>query len=184
MSEYVISTRYANALMQIADETNSFERILPEVDFIKNTLRSSSELRSVLKNPIIKLDKKKEILSVIFDSHVGNELQKFLMFIVEKGRENLLYDVCVRFLKLSDEKLNQSRVTIISATSLEKDQKDNLKNKLEKLLNKNVIADYKIDPSIIGGFKAKFDDTIIDASIQHQLELLKNDLLQKQYLKN
>jgi len=36
-----------------------------------------------------------------------------------------------------------------------------------------VKADYAIDNSIIGGFVVKFDDTIIDASVKHQLELLR-----------
>ena len=52
------------------------------------------------------------------------------------------------------------------------------------MLNKNIIAEYEIDNSIIGGFKAKFNDSIIDASIQHQLELLKKRLLKQSYLSN
>ncbi|MCB9247222.1 MAG: F0F1 ATP synthase subunit delta [Ignavibacteriales bacterium] len=47
-----------------------------------------------------------------------------------------------------------------------------------------MIAQFEIDNSIIGGFKARFTDTVIDASIQHQLELLKKKLFEESYLNN
>ncbi len=104
--------------------------------------------------------------------------------LIDKGREDLLNDICNRFISLSDEKLNQVNVAITSAIELSDLQKNEIEKKLTNIINKNVIAGYKIDNKIIGGFKAKYNDTVIDASIQHQLELLKKVLFQEDYLKN
>jgi F0F1-type ATP synthase delta subunit len=41
-----------------------------------------------------------------------------------------------------------------------------------------------VNSNIIGGFKARFNDTVIDASIEHQLSLLKKKLFEEDYLRN
>jgi len=184
MSEFVISTRYANALMSLSEENGSFEKVLDDIGFIKSTLDDTKELRSFLSSPIINADNKMNVLKEIFNSHVGNEINNFLKFLVDKGRENILFDICDRFLTLSNEKLNRVDVNITSAIELNETQKNEIKLKLESILSKKVIPSYSIDNEIIGGFKAKYNDTVIDASIKHQLEALKKKLFEEDYLKN
>ena len=90
MSEFVISTRYANAFMGIAEKNNLFPQIIAEVKFISKTLSNSKELRNLLVNPTINSQKKITILNEIFNSHISKELSDFLKFLVVKKRENLL----------------------------------------------------------------------------------------------
>jgi len=52
-----------------------------------------------------------------------------------------------------------------------------LQSRLEKILNKKVRLNFKIDLDLVGGFIAKVGDTLYDASIKHQLELLKKQFL-------
>jgi F-type H+-transporting ATPase subunit delta len=147
-------------------------------------LEGSKDLKVLLSNPVINSKTKSAILKEIFSSKVGAVVSNFIQFVVDKGRENLLNDICNRFMMLSDEKLNQVNVAITSAVELNELQKNEIEKKLTKIINKNVIADYKINNKIIGGFKAKYNDTVIDASIEHQLQLLKKVLFQEDYLKN
>jgi len=184
MSEFVISTRYANALMEISEEKNSFERTMEDMEFVNNTLLNSKELKNVLQNPIISSKKKSTILEEIFSSHISEGVKNFLELIVNKGRENILLEISNRFLELCDEKLNRTKVQISSAIELSDEQKENIAKKLEEITNKKIISEYKIDNSIIGGFKARFGDTVIDASVKHQLELLKKKLFEQNYLSN
>ncbi len=184
MSNFVISTRYANALMDISEENKSFERVVQDMNLISNTLENSKELRNVLISPIIALEKKTNILLEVFGTLIGDDVRNFLKFLVDKGRENVLYEIAKRFLNLSDEKIGRVKVDITSAVDLDESQKSKIKNKLEEMINKKVIPNYKIDNSIIGGFKARFNDTVIDATVQHQLELLKKKLFEQDYLSN
>lgn len=184
MSEFLVSTRYANALLSISEDKNTFENVLNDVSLVKNTLSSSRELRNFLVSPIIDTSKKSNVLNEIFKSKIGEDVQKFLQFLIDKGRENILLDICERFLSLSNDKLNQVDVEITSAINLNDSQKENIKLKLEQMIGKTIISNYEIDPTIIGGFKARIKDTIVDASIQHQLELLKKKLFEKDFLKN
>ena len=184
MSEFVISTRYANALLAISEEKNTFQEVIADILLVKNTITASKELKVLLRNPVVNSKTKDSILKEIFNSKVGSVVSNFLHFIVDKGRGNLLYDICNRFIGLSDEKLNQVKIEISSAIELSEIQKNEIVEKLKNIVNKNVIASYNINSKIIGGFKAKYNDTVIDASIVHQLELLKKVLFQEDYLKN
>ncbi|MCB9210857.1 MAG: ATP synthase F1 subunit delta [Ignavibacteriales bacterium] len=184
MSEFVISTRYANALMALSNEKNFFEKAVSEVTFIMNTLKDSKELRNFLASPIINSEKKSAVVTELFKSQVGGELNNYLQFLIAKGRENLLFDICKRFIELSNEKLNQVEVEITSAIELNETQKEEMKKKLEIMISKKVIPSFNVQKEIIGGFKARFDDTVIDASIHHQLEILKKKLFEENYLKN
>lgn len=184
MSEFVISTRYANALLAISEEKNSFQEVIADISLVKNTLEGSKDLKIVLSNPIINSKTKASILKEVFNLKVGEVVGNFLQFVVDKGRENILFDICNRFGELINEKLNQVNIAITSAIELSELQKKEIEEKLTKIINKNLITDYKINNKIIGGFKAKYNDTVIDASIEHQLELLKKVLFQEDYLKN
>jgi F0F1-type ATP synthase delta subunit len=42
---------------------------------------------------------------------------------------------------------------------------------------RQVRAEYQIDPEILGGFRARFEDTMIDATVRHQLERLHESLI-------
>ena len=44
---------------------------------------------------------------------------------------------------------------------------------LGKKTNKKVSANYNVDTNLIGGFIVRIEDTVYDASIKHQLNLLR-----------
>jgi len=184
MSEFVVSTRYANALMDSSEEKGSFEKVLEDVKLVQNTLKNSKELRNFLSSPVITSAIKLDALREIFSNNAGKDMIGFMEFLVRKGRENILYDICTRFIDMSNKKLNQVEIKISSAVELTELQKDELKNKLETILSKKIIPSFEIDQNIIGGFKARVEDTIIDASIQHQLSILKRKLFEDGYLNN
>lgn len=184
MSEFVISSRYANALIQIAEEKNSFEKVVEDIIVVKETLAASKELRNVLESPIIPNSKKSAIISDIFNSNVGEIVVNYLQFINNKGRVGNLFDIANRFLELSDYKVGRVNIDISSAIELDETQKTNIVKKLEEITNKKVLPKFNVDPSIIGGFKARFKDTVIDATVQHQLELLKKKFFEQEFLNN
>ncbi len=174
MSEFTISTRYADSLLGLAEEKNTLAETASDMQVVFDTLDASAELQRVLKNPIVKTDKKNAILEEIFSTKISPESLKFLKFILKKSREELLFDIIKRFLELHDEKLGIVNATIVSAVELSELHKTEVKQKLEKYTNKKIRSEYKLDKNIIGGFLVKIGDTVLDATISHQLNRLKD----------
>ena len=58
MQDTKAGIRYAKSLFHLAQERNEMEKVSADMALIDKTIHENSELRSMLKSPIIKSDKK------------------------------------------------------------------------------------------------------------------------------
>ena len=177
MSSYNVSSRYAHALIELAEEKNIYDKVIEDVQTVYSTLKDSRELRVVLSSPIISEDKKKDILSAIFDKYVGEDVGRFLAFVVDKGRVELLTEITRRILEINDERQNIADVTLKSVIELDSAQVEKIKKAFEEYTGKKIRFKNILDESIIGGYVAQVKDKVFDASVKRQLERLKETLI-------
>jgi F-type H+-transporting ATPase subunit delta len=173
MSVFRISYRYANSLLQLAEGKNILSAISSDADLIYNTLAASKELRTLLKSPVIKLYDKKSLLIEIFGKKIDSETLSFLSFVVEKNREDILFEIFREFIGLVDKKNGIVKANIISALDLSDQLRKRIVVDFTKITGKKLSATYSVNPELVGGFIVKIEDTIYDASIKHQLSLLR-----------
>ncbi len=177
MSSYNVSSRYARALIELAEEKNIYDKVIEDVQTVYSTLKGSRELRVVLSSPIISEEKKKEILSAIFDKYIGEDVGRFLAFVVDKGRVELLTEITRRILEINDERQNIADVTLKSVIELDSVQVEKIKKAFEEYTGKKIRFKNILDESIIGGYVAQVKDKVFDASVKRQLERLKETLI-------
>jgi F-type H+-transporting ATPase subunit delta len=177
MSDFNITSRYSNALIALSEEKNTFSRAAADIELIFNTLKDSRDLRLMLSSPVIKSVKKIEILTEIFSAHVSQDTLNYIIFIVNKKREDLLFKILYRFLQLKDEKLGLINIDVKSAAKFDEIQMDAMKVKLADYTQKKVRIDFSVEENLIGGFVAKVGDTVLDGSVKQQLKNLKKQLL-------
>lgn len=65
---------------------------------------------------------------------------------------------------------------IISAVALNNREEEKILKKAESIFGKSQKSQFTVDPSIIGGLIIKTDDQILDLSIFHKLQEIKNHL--------
>ncbi|HET6511146.1 MAG TPA: ATP synthase F1 subunit delta [Candidatus Kapabacteria bacterium] len=171
--EQRVALRYAQALMDLANERDLVEQFSTDITTIDDVLESSKELRAMLHSPVIRPHLKHEVLQQIFAKHISKELLNFLELLVKKGRGELLRPTVVEFRKLVDTKQNVLRAKVTSAVELSEDQRKAIQSRLASLTGQTVVPSYFLDPSLKGGFIARIGDTQIDASLKHQLEVLR-----------
>lgn len=167
-----IARRYTLALYEIAAELKLTERIRKDMVLIQNAIEGSRELRLFLQSPIINSDKKIKILEMLFSRKVNDLTLKFLRMITVKNREKFIHDACQDYQALLNERNGIAEADIKTFIKLTDKEKKQLIEKLKSYTGKNISANYSIDPALKGGFVAQIGDTIIDASISRQLELL------------
>lgn len=172
------SRKYNLALYLTAEELKVVDAVKKDILDIKKTLDNSRELRNFVESPIVKPDKKSAVLTSVFSGKVNSLTMKFLEFLTDKGRINILNDIIDDFLYLVNEKQGIVLANVKTAVDISEKEKTSLTAKLKQYTGKDITATYTVDPSIKGGFIAKIDDKIIDASISRQLELLKEKFLQ------
>lgn len=168
-----VAVRYAQALMDVANDLSMVDRMSDDMDQIEQTIETAKDLRAMLHSPVIRPGIKHTVLNQIFASHVSKETMQFVDLIVKKGRGDLLHSVVAEFRKLVDTKRNVMRAQIRSAVELSKPQQDAIGKRLASITGKTIVASYVLDPSLKAGFVARIGDTLIDASLSHQLEILR-----------
>jgi F-type H+-transporting ATPase subunit delta len=168
-----VAQRYAQALMDLGEDRNSLDQIAEDMRTIEETISNSHELRIFLESPVIRPAQRLNVLRELFAKRLHPEVMLFVELIVKKDRSGLLGMTALEFQKLLDKKRNVVSAQVRSAIPLDKSEEQIIHAKLESMTGKNVIASFSIDPSIKGGFVARIGDTLIDASLQHQLEVLR-----------
>jgi len=167
-----IARRYTASIYGPAEEKNITDAIRNDFILIKNTIEVSRDLKLFLSTPVISTEKKKAVFKEIFNNKLEALTFSLIELVFDKNRENLLYDISSDFLELYNEKSGIIEAKIKTAIELSADEKKNITGKLTQYTGKKIEASYAIDPDIKGGFIARIEDTIIDASIRRQLELL------------
>ena len=170
--------------MQLAEEKKIFSKVSDDAELIFNTLNSSKELRSVLKSPVVKSNDKKSLLQKIFEKKINPETESFIIFVVEKNREDILFDIFKEFIVLADKKNGIVKAKVVSASDLNDQLRQRMTDDLSKKTNKKVSANYNVDANLIGGFIVRIEDTVYDASVKHQLNLLRKKFSEEINLSN
>jgi len=178
MGDSKVAYRYASSLLQTALENNTLEKVYHDLKLLIENFDKSGELKRAVESPVIKPEIKISFLKEIFSKKMDKETLKFIRFVIDKNREDVLYLIAEKFIDLRNEHLGIVELDVKTAFKFNEDQKQTVKSKFEKLLKKTVNLNVVVDNSLIGGFIAKVGDTVYDASLKHQLELLKKEFAQ------
>lgn len=173
------SYRYAKSLLELAVERNELAAVSGDMQLMENTISGSRELVLFLRSPIVSKKQKLSVLQELFAGKISDTTKAFLEILVRKGRESEIVGVGGMFRKLYNEYSGIVEVEVTTATALGDVQKDSLKSSLESRTGKKVLLSERVDPSVRGGIRARIDDTVIDGTVQHKLEQLRNTLLTK-----
>ncbi|MGQ9805570.1 MAG: F0F1 ATP synthase subunit delta [Chlorobiales bacterium] len=174
----LVGRRYAAALYDIAKAQNKVADFSKDCDLIASTIKASKELLNAIKSPVINQEKKLTLLKAVFSGKVSKQLEDALVLMVRKGRAPIIPDVMKEFQAILDEQSGIVVSLVESAIPLTESEKQIIAQKLEAISGKKIRIENKINPTLIGGFTARIGDTVIDGSVKHKLERLKEELRQ------
>lgn len=138
----------------------------------------------LLQNPVIKHDKKLDILKKIFGGKVHSLTMAFFDIITRKNREPILAGVAREFHNAYNEHKGIGKASVTTAVPLD----TKMRGEFEKLVRqysekKEVELVEKVDPELIGGFVLNVGDRQVDASIKNKIKTLKVQFSQNPYIK-
>ena len=173
MKAIKLSNRYAKSLADIALKNNAMDATLQDMKLVLEACKSISELRQLLRSPIIKTKKKIKIIQEIFSSRISITTLNFIEMITVKKREAFLQTIAESFIVIY-KRINQiETVTVTSVNPLEQDYKERLIAEVKKTGCKKVELIEKTSSDLIGGVIIKYGDKQIDASIKTKINRLK-----------
>lgn len=184
MADSRAASRYVKSLLGLAVEKKALEEVHRDMLLFSDAVSKSRPLELLLRNPVIKHDKKLEILKKLFGGKVNNLTMAFFEIITRKNREPILEAVAREFHNAYNEYKGIGKATVITAVPLDA----KLRNEFERLVReysdkKEIELIEKVDPDLIGGFVLNVGDRQVDASIESKIKTLKLQFSQNPYIK-
>lgn len=175
----IAATRYAKSLMDLANEANNLEVVKNDMKAVAQVCDENRDFSLFLKSPVIKTDKKIEVLKGVFGGKIAPLTLNFLNLIASKNRESFIPEIAKAFQEQYNHSKNIFTAVVTSAKGLDAATKEKVKDLVKSQMKGEVELIEKIDPSTIGGFILKIGDRQIDRTVARQLSSLKNELTNK-----
>jgi F-type H+-transporting ATPase subunit delta len=172
-----VAKRYAQALYEFAVEGNARDNVRADCIALRQLLDQSAAFREFAENPVIPPDVADETVRKLVAGKVDAVTLQFLRFLITKGRLDQLRAICDLYEEHICEELGVLKVGITAAHELSDAQLHAISQKLGSRYKKEIKAEVKVDPALIGGFRIKVGDRIQDFSLRTKLEKFEKQVI-------
>ena len=176
MADDRLVTGYAEALFRVVQAEGELDRVEDELFRFGKLLEQNHELKQALSDQGIDKQQREKVLDELLADKVSPHTLGLLSFIVTQGRARQLPQILEQVSKLAAEARQSVVAEVRSAVALDDKQQQQLAESLSRATNKKVTVKVIVDASVIGGIVAKVGDTVIDGSIKHRLDQLKEQV--------
>ena len=167
---------YGAALFAVAVAEGSLDRVEEELFRVARTVEANDELRSTLTDEAIPVDRRQGIVEDLLGDRAHPVTTALVSFVVGVGRGRELPAIIDKLVERAAEERSEVVAEVRTAVPLEDDQRDRLAEALSSATGKRVSVKAVVDPSVMGGVVAQVGDTIIDGTVRHRLNQLKEAL--------
>ena len=167
---------YAEALFAVVKAEGELDRVEDELYRFGKVLDSNHELKQALSDRSIDRTQRTKILDELLADKVSAHTLALLSMVVEQGRGKQLPEIVTQLSSLAAEAREAVVAEVRSAVPLDDKQQQELAAALSKATKKKVEVKVIVDPSVLGGVVAQVGDTVIDGTIKHRLDQMKEQV--------
>ena len=174
-----VARRYAKALLELGQESDSLDAIASDLDaFGKVLQQNDAELFGVLCHPgLDPSDRAKVLAAVLERAKLNPVVANTLKLVLDKGRFALVPEITAQVQELADEAAGRVRATVTTAEPISDALKSEIAAALTASTAKEVVLTSDVDADLIGGLVIRVGDTVYDASVRYRLQDIKQKLL-------
>jgi F-type H+-transporting ATPase subunit delta len=179
-----VASRYVKSLLGLAVERGALDQVHADMQLFSKVCEENRDFMLMLRNPVIKHDKKNDVLKKIFQGKVNALTLAIFDIITRKNREPLLPEIATGFHHAYNVYKGVGEATVTTAVPMDKALRNEIESIAKKVSNKAQLELHeKIDPEMIGGFVLKVGDQQVDASLKNKLNALKIKFSKNPYIK-
>ena len=168
-----LSKEYGTALFMLAYERNEQKSYAEVLEKIKNTFLANPQYVELLSSPSISLKDRLQMINDAFSDMGFEYILSYLKLLCEKGRMGYFIESVDAYKELLDASERISSAKITSAVALSDAEKDKLIKRLERAGKGKIKAEYFVDEALLGGVIVEINGEIMDGSLRHRLQDIK-----------
>lgn len=173
----VVASRYAEALYGLAGEMQQKSAVYDAMQQLAAFFAESDEFRAFLRNPVLHVGKKREIIHNTLHAYLPELVMGFVDKLVAARREALLGEIAAAYQELYLRGEGVLTASVKSARPLYPDIREKLigivKSASVATGTKEIRLEESVDESLIGGLVLRVGDLQVDASVSRRLDDLR-----------
>lgn len=181
MRAEAVARNYADTLLALAGRHGgraTAEEYLRAIEELATLLEREPRVREFLHTPRVTAAQKREALRATLAGRVPDLFLRFVLVVLEKGRQTLFREIALAYRDRVDEMLGRVRVQVALSHEPDAELREEIRRGLEARLGKTVIADYTVEPELLGGVVVRVGDQILDGSIRSRAAGLRRRLME------
>lgn len=171
-----VNDAYGAALFEIAKAEGNLDRVEDELFRVARTLEGNDELRMTLTDMTIPVERRQKVVEGLLGAKASPVTVALVSFVVGVGRTRNLPDIIDRLVAMAAEERKEAVAEIRTAFPLDDEHRIRLAEALGRTTGKRISIKEVVDPTVLGGVSATIGDTVIDGTIRHRLEQLREAL--------
>ena len=172
-----VCKEYGGGLYLLAAEAKSKELFFGQLLEIKKIFEENPAYLSLLSSPSVVSSEKRALIEEAFGGRAHEYIVNFMCLMCDRGYFGYINGCIEHFKKVYYEKNNVKEGVVKSAYALSESEKEALSAAVkEKLGGINLILEYVVDESLLGGFLVEVDGKVMDSTLKTKLAGLKNVL--------
>ena len=163
--------RYAQAMASLAKEKGTLDAWQADLAALTELL-SNEDADNFFANPNVTDAQKRQVIESVLASGQP-DARNLALLLLERGKIGLIPEVHQLF---TDARLAERGIAVAEVTTAEpmdNQEQEFVRDRLRRLIGKEIELRTRTDPSIIGGIVARVGDQLIDGSVVAQLRRLR-----------
>lgn len=177
MSRSAIAENYADTLLELATREGEADAYGDHLADLVALERAEPDVARFLETPRIDLADKKRILREALSDRVPEMFIRFVLVVVDKGRQRLLPDIEGAYRDLLDEREGRVHARVTLAREPDETLRREITEGLASALDREVVPHFHEDGRIVGGLVVRIGDRVLDGSLRRRLEDLRRRLV-------
>lgn len=177
MQNRVVAGRYAAALLRSAVANDELDRVDQDLDRVVKALAAEETLGRFLDSPRETPETKKQLVDKVFGDRVCRIVRNLLFLLIDKKRVEQLPAIAQMYHDHADEVRGVAVAKVRVAQPLTAEAEVLIKHEVKQLTGRDVRLEVQLDPKVVGGMYLRVGNRVIDYTLQHQLERLRENII-------
>jgi F-type H+-transporting ATPase subunit delta len=180
MSQRVIARRFALALSDTIEQNDELRAMEQEIGRFGAAVEQVPELHDYLVGPLVPAERKGKAAILVLESLGATERgRRFVMLLLERHRIGLAPLIAEEFSSVVLDRLGIVDAEVTSAMPMDDAMQERTRTALTHLARKEVRASFNVDPSLVGGLRARIGSTIYDGSVRGRMNRLRERIVKE-----
>jgi F-type H+-transporting ATPase subunit delta len=170
---------YGDRIFEQLTGSSDVDEIEDELFRLARIAQQTPSLRQALADSGAPIERRLAVLADLLDNRVVPETALLAGYVLRAGRSRDFVGGLDYLVEIAAAERGRRVADIRAAVELDSGERERLSQALSRIVRRPVELRVRIDPTVLGGVSISVGDTVIDGTVRHRLEQLRESLMQR-----